>query len=236
MLATDGTWREAVSTRGQLRGDVRAVFIASLVFLLGIGVFLCARRLNGTLAAPLTPVSLIAIAAVLLLWACAIRLRLRDRHFVWLPAIVLALFAIACSYPAERGIDWLVWLTVFAVYGLLPATRRSPAIAPSSPTDVVLQQLSRSRTAEGVEVVRGTLVAEFAPSERSATLHVAFCPPFERLPEIDIEPADGPDCDAKVAQLLHQGARIEVRLSRASTSLEQVTIEFVATDANPLAV
>jgi hypothetical protein len=203
------------------------------VLALAVGAFLFVRRATGALDTPLAPLPLLVTAGGLLAWSAAIRLRLRDRRADWLSALVLTLFAVACSFPGNRWIDWVVWLTALVAYGLIPARRSSPAIGNSRTAGRLLQQLTRSRTADGCETVRGTLLAEFAPGERVVVLHVAFCPPFERLPSVEAEVADGPACDVKVAQVLHQGARLEARLSRASSTAQRVTIEILATDHPP---
>jgi hypothetical protein len=173
---------------------------------------------------------------------------------VWLPQLTLMLVAVACSYPGRRAVDWLVWLPVIVVnsvglqliarwsrHATIPATttaaRRCPSSLAALPVTVrasndasgiLLQQLSRSRTADGHESIHGTLVAEFAPGERTATLHVAFCPPFEKLPHVEAEIADGPDASVKVAQVLHSGARLEVRLSEPTAISTAVSLEFAA--------
>jgi hypothetical protein len=233
VLTTDGTWREVDNAGDEWRGAVVPALAASVVLVLAIAVFLLARRVSGALEVSLAPVPLIITAAALVAWASAIRLRLGDRRVTWLSAVVLALFAIACSFPGHRAIDWLVWLTAFAAYGLIPARRSSPAIGADSNSDQLLQQLTRSRAADGCEAVHGRLIAEFAPGERTAVLHVAFCPPFERPPSVEAEVVDGPGCDVKLAQVLHQGARLEARLSRASSAAQRVTIEILATDRPP---
>jgi hypothetical protein len=202
---------------------------SSVALLLAIAIFLVARRASGALDSPLPAVPLAVTALALVAWAAAVRLQLGDRRIGWLLAIVIVLFAFACSFPGQRAVDWLVWLTVFATFGLLPAKSSSPAVGSDKVTSR-LQQFTRSRMVDGSETIAGTLLAEFAPGERTTILHVAFCPPFERLPSVDAEVADGPACDVKLAQILHQGARFEARLARASTSLERVTIEFVAAD------
>ena len=183
----------------------RTALAASIALLLAIGVLIFVRRLSGALEVPLAPIPLAVTATGLLAWASAVRLRLRDRRIPWLLALVLGLFAVACSYPAARAIDWLVWLGAFAVLALTPARRSSPANGSDLEAGQILQQLSRSRGAEGSEIVHGTLLAEFAAGERIAVLHVAFCPPFERLPSVEAEIADGPACDVKIVQVLHQG-------------------------------
>jgi hypothetical protein len=98
-----------------------------------------------------------------------------------------------------------------------------------APTDEqLLQQLTRCRTADGSDVIRGTLVAEFAPGQRTATLYVAFCPPFERLPQIEAEIDEADLATIKLTQVLHNGAQLEVRLSRASTLRQAIAIELYA--------
>ena len=232
MSTTEGTWRE-LEAGGDWRSAMVPALIASVALMLVIAAFLLARRVSGAIETPLAPLPLVLTASGLLAWASAVRLRLGDRRVDWLAATVLALSAVACSFPGHRPIDWLVWLTVFAAYGLIPTRRTSPAIESDKTAEHVLQQLTRSRTADGCEAIRGTLVAEFAPGERTATLHVAFCPPFERLPSVEAEAIDSSACDVKLAQVLHQGARLEARLSRASSAAQHVTIEILATDRPP---
>jgi hypothetical protein len=235
MLATDGTWRD-VNDADNWRGAVVPAIVASLVLALVVAVFLVARRMSGALETPLAALPLILTAASLLGWAIAARLQLHDRRVDWLLAGVLALFAIGCSFPGERLIDWLVWMTAFAAYGLIPARRNPLAGEADKREEQVLQQLTRSRTTDGCETIRGTLIAEFAAGERSAIIHTAFCPPFERLPSVKCEAVGGPGCEVKVSQILHQGVRLEVRLSRASTAAQRVTLEILAADRPPHAV
>ena len=235
MFATDGTWRETEDAVDDWRAAIVPALIASLALALAVAFLLFVRRLSGALDTPLAPAPLIMTATGLLAWASAIRLRLRDRRVDWLAAVVLVLFASACSFPGSRVLDWLVWVTALAASGLIPARRNSPAIRSEKDAEQLLQQLTRSRAADGCEAIHGTLVAEFALGERTAVVHVAFCPPFERLPSVEVEVVDGPACDVKLAQVLHQGARLEARLSRASTASQRVTIDFAATDRSPLA-
>ncbi len=192
MLATDGTWREADDAVDDWRAAIAPALVASLALALVVAVFLFVRRVSGAFDTPLAPVPLLLTAGGLVAWSAAVRLRLRDRRVDWLSAIVLALFAIACSFPGSRWIDWGVWLSATAACGLVPARRSSPAVTSASIDDQLLQQLTRSRTADGCEAIHGRLVAEFAPGERTVVMHVAFCPPFERLPTVEAEAADGP--------------------------------------------
>lgn len=242
MIAREGTWRGSDSPRNVWRETESLAFLASLALVLAIGGFLVVRRFAGAFDASLAPLPLAATAAALILWAYAIRLRLRFAPCNWAAIAALALFAVACSYPGARWVDRGVWAGAFAAYWFLPARRSSTSIEYENPIKdsngedgVMLQQVSRSRTADGREIVHGTLVAEFGPGERSTMLHAAFCPPFEQMPYVDAEAIDGEPCDVKIEQVLHQGARFEVRLSRASTAPQRVTVEFAATSEPPLA-
>jgi hypothetical protein len=50
------------------------------------------------------------------------------------------------------------------------------------------------------------------------------------LPHVDIEVAGDSFADAKLAQVLHNGAQIDVRLPQAAEVKRCVTIELVASD------
>jgi hypothetical protein len=228
MFATEGTWREAERPVESGRAFVDLALVASLAMMLAIGAFLMVRRATGAFESPLPAVPLIVTATGLLAWATAVRVHWRNHVSGWLLAAVLVLFAIGCSYPGVRTIDWLVWLPMCLALGLIPARRSSPAIDSDRATGQMLQEFTRARSADGVETIRGTLVAEFLPGDRLAILHIAFCPPFERLPTVRAARTAGPTCDVKIAQILHQGARLEVRLARASTTARRATIEFSA--------
>jgi hypothetical protein len=95
---------------------------------------------------------------------------------------------------------------------------------------VPLQRITRYRAADGTQAIHGTLLAEFTAGERTATLHVAFCPPFERLPTVEVETVDDSAADVKVAQLLHNGVQIDVRLPEPADENTSVTIELLAAD------
>jgi hypothetical protein len=159
-------------------------------------------------------------------------------HTNWLPTSIIVLFAAACSYPGGRVVDWLVWLPILAIDRWSQTKLTGMALAwPAAVTvdlhaERPLQQLSRFRTRDGREAVRGTLVAEFDAGERIATVYAAFCPPFEHLPVVQANIADNSAATVKVAQQLYNGTQFEVRLSHAAIRQQTVTIEFVATTAN----
>jgi hypothetical protein len=78
------------------------------------------------------------------------------------------------------------------------------------------------------------LVGEFAPGERQATLYIAFCPPFERRPQVEVNVADDSDATVKLTQVLHNGAQLEVRLPHPTEEPTKVTIELFVTDAHTI--
>jgi hypothetical protein len=268
MSASEEAWRAEPCGFAFQRAQIAPALIASIWLAFGLALFLLIRRATGAFLIPLPTLTLVTTAIGLEAWVWAMRFvawRLRiDRATVvsprweqvtalWLPQLTLIVYAVACSYPGRRLVDWLVWLPVFVVNSagpqLLARWRRAHSdhagqrAAPkhrsppanlgemTASTDIsgtLLQQISRSRAADGHEIVQGTLVAEFGPGERTAALHVAFCPPFELVPHVEAEVADGPDATVKVAQVLHNGARLEIRLSEAASIPTAVAIEIAA--------
>jgi hypothetical protein len=121
---------------------------------------------------------------------------------------------------------------ILAACGLALLPRRKRRVfADVAATDTRLQQLTRYRAADGTHSILGTLIAEFEPGDRTATLHIAFCPPFERLPTVALEAVDDSFATVKLTQLLHNGVQIEVRLPQTPDEKQSVTIELMATEA-----
>jgi hypothetical protein len=269
MSAGERHWRAELFEYTLPQRQIAQVLIASAIFAFGLAIFLLVRRATGALGSPLPPLPLVATAIGLLVWVWGTRLvwgwhaaratvfppQLERAIALWLPHLTLMVFAVACSYPGRRLVDWLVWLPVVVVNSIGPhlldrwqglrksqivqgAPAKQESVAPTfeapsvsmDNTGTMLQQLNRSRTADGRHAMHGQLVAEFGPGERMATLHVAFCPPFEFLPYVEVEVSDGPDASVKVAQVLHNGARIEVRLSEPAVLPTAVSIEFAAAE------
>lgn len=235
MFATEGKWQ----TREHAL-DWRDAVAPALVASIGLSglsaVFLLARRLSGALVEPLPFIPLLLTAAVLAAWVYAIRSWFGDRRPGVVAAAVMVLFAIGCSANSGRVADWLVWSAALATTIFVPVRSNRLANGPDKSPEMTLQQLTRTRSAEGVETIRGALVAEFAPHERLSVLYVAFCPPLERVPKVECEVVAGPLCEVKVAQIFHQGARMEARLLRASTDAVEVKIGFVVSERPPIAI
>jgi hypothetical protein len=264
MRATDGTMRIALFD-GEHRRFVARIAAVSTCVALTIAGFLLTRRVAGAFSTPLPISRLLATAVLVVTWAVVVReLSSRSSLYITLAVIVLLVFALACSYPGTRVIDWLVWpAAMFAAvwsppqlkspFRILPLQLKegrgegeSPGIKVSLPCPLpeglgvetsgeqLLQQLTRIRAEDGHEAIRGVLVGEFARGERQATLYTAFCPPFERLPRVDVNVADDSDATVKLAQVLHNGAQLDVRLPHPADKTTSIAIEFFAADAEPI--
>ncbi len=229
----------------------RRAILGALAALTALGALLAARRLAGAFDAALPAPQLLAVAMIAGVASIGGRQLWRQisdpitgpvprpiELFVGLSgAVSLLLLALGCS--AGRAGEWLLWLPLLiadqaSAWAFFKSARRVPSRATAPPLNVdtdddcVLQQLVRVRDADGVEVVRGSLRADFIPGQRHATLHVGFCPPLASLPEVAAEPADGPDATVKVVQAFAHGARLEVRLAKAAAAPCHVLIDLSA--------
>ena len=116
-----------------------------------------------------------------------------------------------------------------------PATSSSgPSVLPrdsSDPffaSDEITQQLTRSRAADGAEQLAGWLRIRFAASQRTGSIHVAFCPPFPVAPELEVAQIDGPDVRIKTAQRQPYGVRLDLKLAAAAEEPAAVLLQFSA--------
>ncbi|HID75831.1 MAG TPA: hypothetical protein EYP56_07520 [Planctomycetaceae bacterium] len=107
-----------------------------------------------------------------------------------------------------------------------------PAPVEAEPTDPpagdVLQQFTRSVTPEGAERMVGWVRVLFAPNQRNATVHVAFCPPFVRTPRVSVRQLEGPTARVRVAQLLPFGVRMDLKLTIQMAAPLEVLLQFTA--------
>ena len=96
------------------------------------------------------------------------------------------------------------------------------------PAKGVTQQLTRSTTVQGGDLLCGALRLDLAAGQRTGNLHVAFCPPFADTPEITAVQVDGPEARLKIAQLLPYGVRMDVKLIAPSDEPAGVVVQFSA--------
>jgi len=92
------------------------------------------------------------------------------------------------------------------------------------PGDVV-QEFVRVRQPDGSEQLTGWLRVSVSPGQRTATVHLAFCPAFGRTPKMVVAQREGPTARVKESQLLPHGARLDVKLAQAADAPASVLLE-----------
>lgn len=97
---------------------------------------------------------------------------------------------------------------------------------PHIPSENVSQQFTRHVEADGSDVLQGWVRTSFAPRQRTASAHIAFCPPFERMPSLHFEQIEGPPTRVKQGQLLLYGVRLDLRLDFELDEPAAVLLEF----------
>ena len=103
----------------------------------------------------------------------------------------------------------------------------------SVPSGEILQQITRSRLADGGEVLSGWLRVPLAAGQRSANVHLAFCPPFPQTPQLAVDQRDGPSARIRPVQVLPYGARVDLKLAQSCTSDTALVLRIVAEAAAP---
>ncbi|MCH8839461.1 MAG: hypothetical protein IH831_02045 [Planctomycetes bacterium] len=181
-----------------------------------------------------------------------------DQFVGWGSSVGLALVAVGCCYPAYHTSDWLIWLPMLVADQfwrqsffdagdplLRLAEEPGKVLDPSSTVkfpspakpaksaqqwqEEIIQRLYRVRNEDGSELIYGTLRADFQTGQRTAVLHVGFCPPLPYLPEIEAEALPGSEARLKIVQALAHGARLNVRLPSTPTEDCHVWIDMAAT-------
>ncbi|MDG2207124.1 MAG: hypothetical protein P8K78_04400 [Pirellulales bacterium] len=94
----------------------------------------------------------------------------------------------------------------------------------------VLRRIERTRGPGGEDICWGQVRTTFQAGQRTAPIHIVFCPPFAVIPTLHFEQVEGPDASVKATQILPYGARLEVRLARTESMPTDARIEFSAID------
>ena len=95
------------------------------------------------------------------------------------------------------------------------------------PSDVC-QQWTRQTGAEGEDVQTGWFRVSFAAHQKHASVNAAFCPPFQSVPETELEIIDGAELTASVGVCYPHGARIDLTLIAPSPLEQTVLVRFTA--------
>jgi len=92
----------------------------------------------------------------------------------------------------------------------------------------VSQRITRGRGEDGVEAVYGVVRCDFSVGQRQQNLHIAFCPPLERIPELTTDQIDGPIVKIKPSMVEVFGAGLEVKLPAPCSEPTSVQVQFYA--------
>ncbi|MHB1036069.1 MAG: hypothetical protein ACYC35_20565 [Pirellulales bacterium] len=213
-------------------------------------VLVLARRLTRALETPLGTSAIITAGLVAAAVAAGIRMLWRglpaldqtpwfETCVTWLPATAIACLGVAIWLPETPAgglaAFWLIagaeeLCTWRAFRARMPADKPEAASRRGSmpPDEAIAQQLVRRRAADGVEVVEGWLRVAFEANQRTANVHVAFCPAFLQTPEVRVRQVDGPEARIKEGQVLPYGARLDLKLDEPSAEPATVLVEFSA--------
>ncbi|MBL8827940.1 MAG: hypothetical protein JNM18_13265 [Planctomycetaceae bacterium] len=233
----------------------------ALALLVAVALTLAVRRAAGAFSRPLPSVILAVIGACVTLLIvssrAALPTTLAGRALPsWLGATIG--LALAVRGTSATGLVWLLigvvaealwhWRSVFTERDAVNSTLAEPPplLAPvvsvaevaddATAGDEILdlrQNLRRGVTADGVDVLIGEVQAVFAIEQRIETVHLAFCPPFERTPTLDLEQVEGPEARIEVGQLVPYGARLELKLSQPGPARVTIALSIRATSDEP---
>jgi len=92
--------------------------------------------------------------------------------------------------------------------------------------DNVLQQMIRSQTSEGLNRLDGTFLVKFPAKAMTTTVHIPFCPAFERVPKVQAFPVDEADAQLRIVAIKMFGVRIDVK--RSNLTAHWLRFAFVA--------
>ena len=219
-------WRHSPYRRASARGDL----IMDALLGASLPIFAAALSLPGTSAWGLACVWLLIAAFEFWVWGPrAERWFRRSRH----EKTGTEQFRIDPAQSVTAHIE-----PVLTLPGAISALAPGYALGPSPDTGEgnntwtaakgVTQQLTRSTTAQGGDMLCGALRLDLAAGQRTGNLHVAFCPPFAGTPEITAVQVDGPEARIKIAQLLPYGVRMDVKLIVPSEEPVGVLVRFSA--------
>jgi hypothetical protein len=237
VLACAGLFLCVRSAGGELSGELGSVVLAAWAAILAASALGFRRALDATnsFATQSADLAGIAPSVVLLLWAVALTGLATSAGAVVLWSVIIA--EEAWSWGGSRNVSsrrLMDPLSTSSIAASGIASRAEPGTALAdaqvpveTPLDdaSVIQHFDRRKTEDGQESVEGWLRATIPAGSRLATLHVAICPPFDRLPKCYAEQVDGPPAQIKIAQVLHQGVRLEVKLERPADQDSLVTVE-----------
>jgi hypothetical protein len=219
--------------------------------LIALALVFAVRRFAGALVVPLHPLVLLGIGVLITATTLAVRRvtgvpRNVPFEAALSMALAVTLFSLALPGTAPLAILGLAMMTLAEetrAWSTLPpddrlaATRSERRLCVAAkqtpshddePHGQITHQLTRMQTADGGDIINARVAAAFEPGQRTTSIHVAFCPPFAVLPEVEFEQTDGPEARIKLGQLLPQGVRLDVKLAAPGPAVIEVAISAIA--------
>jgi hypothetical protein len=83
--------------------------------------------------------------------------------------------------------------------------------------ELICQQMTRSKTAEGLDRVEGNFLAVFPTDALTVTQHIPFCPAFASVPRVQAFIIDETDAKIHVFSPKTFGVRIDIKRTNIAT-------------------
>ena len=167
----------------------------------------------------------------------------------WIPTVALGLFGLVMTFPgssvAAIGSFWAILVAeevwAFSMHaspaakeswipgslGSLTEEKEGEVPLPArSAADHVVQHFERTERGDGAEGISGWLRIPVAAGQRTVSAHVAFCPPFGRIPTWNPRQVEGPNARLRTTQLMAYGARIELKLDASPVEPVEILVHF----------
>ncbi len=98
----------------------------------------------------------------------------------------------------------------------------------------VTEATLRTSDESGTSSLQGWQRIHFVPRQRTAALHLAFCPPLSNRPSVEFEPQGDHAAEVRMSDVQNYGVRAEVKLSSPAENALDVIVEyFVTSGASP---
>ena len=239
--------------------DSRAALPLGIWFGLSlIDAMVLSRRWSGALTVPLSAplaagsclvISAVSVAALVFWRLSGPELSPRMR---WLPGISALVWPVLWGAAFSPGLSAFAWGGLAACAGMLFAATglvclwvgaEGEACETASERDGVMEEggsrsggefagtdwQRRVRLDEG-EAIEGSARVTFAAGQKEALIHLAFCPPFSRVPELHTEDSEGGDLEIRVEAIYPFGARLSVRRSSPFDATASYDVAYMATE------
>ncbi|MFO0919597.1 MAG: hypothetical protein U0872_14965 [Planctomycetaceae bacterium] len=226
--------------------------------LLIVDALVLSRRWSGALTVPLNApvawasglaISAASIAA-LVFWRRSGQ-KLNSR-IGWLPAVSAIFWPMLWGAAFSPGLSPFAWGGLTAGVGMLlcatglvclwvgapESSSQVSGVDESAPEFQITQavaNLAESATdwqrrivVEDGEAIEGNVRIQFAPGQKEAIAHLAFCPPFSTVPEVHAEDSEGGDLEIRSEAIYPFGARLTVRRSSAFDIAASYDIAYTA--------